>query len=104
MSNFIKYIDTLKISFSPFHSSPGTKSSRIFLSRVMTAKARLINPNLKLTTSLLSGQAPSQILVTYRDGKKLEISPDKSNMKIDDVLGLVNEHARKLQEKEEASS
>lgn len=96
---------------------------RLFLNRVNTNGARKVNPNIKINTNILSDPtAPSHIQVVYRkwtlfcskkyliltgeccigDGQKLAFEADK--MKISNILQVVNKHAKKLEEIEQAKS
>ncbi|CAG8440334.1 7642_t:CDS:2 [Funneliformis caledonium] len=94
----LKYINQVDIKFAPF--SPSAKSSRLFLARVMTDKARLANPGATINTTVLSdpNQDPT-INIIYRDGKKLTLRPGNKN--IDEVLYVVNKHLRRLKEEED---
>jgi len=58
---------------------------------------------LKIVTSSHAdiNKAPT-LSITYKDGKTLELQT--GDMKVNDVLRQVGKHARKLQEKEDASS
>ncbi|KAI9496286.1 hypothetical protein BDB00DRAFT_758817 [Zychaea mexicana] len=97
----MRHINDIKVSLSPFNTA--SKASRLFLNRVNTNEARKLNPALKITTTILSdAQAPSRIDVVYRDGKKLGLDTDK--LKIDNIVELVNKHAKKLEEVEQANS
>ncbi|KAL1927183.1 hypothetical protein VTP01DRAFT_5146 [Rhizomucor pusillus] len=97
----VRHINEIKVVLSPFNAA--SKSSRLFLNRVSTDKSRKANPNLKLVTNILTDtKAPSRIDVTYRDGKKLGLESDK--LKIDNILDLINKHARKLEEIEQANN
>ncbi|CAI2163721.1 17503_t:CDS:2 [Funneliformis geosporum] len=79
----LKYINQVDIKFAPFSQS--AKSSRLFLARVMTDKARLANPSATINTTVLSdpNQNPT-INIIYRDGKKLTLRPGNKN--IDDFV------------------
>ncbi|GBB90046.1 hypothetical protein RclHR1_16910004 [Rhizophagus clarus] len=91
----LKYINKVDIKFAPF--SPSAKSSRLFLARIMTDKARLANPNAIINTTVLSDpKEDSAISIIYRDGKKLYIRPGNKN--IDEVLNIVNKYLRRLKE------
>ncbi|CAI2161667.1 14030_t:CDS:2 [Funneliformis geosporum] len=94
----LKYINQVDIKFAPFSQS--AKSSRLFLARVMTDKARLANPSATINTTVLSdpNQNPT-INIIYRDGKKLTLRPGNKN--IDEVLYVVNKHLRRLKEEED---
>jgi len=96
----LKYINKVDIKFAPF--SPSAKSSRLFLARIMTDKARLVNPNAIINTTVLShpNEDPT-IDIIYRDGKKLHLR--SGNKSVDDVLYIVNKHLRKLKEEEDFS-
>ncbi|KAG0343034.1 39S ribosomal protein L44, mitochondrial [Podila humilis] len=96
-----KFLTQVKVTMAPF--SPASKSSKIFLSRIITNASLTANPTLKIVTSSHAdvNKAPS-ISVTYKDGKTLELQT--ADMKVNDVLRQVGKHARKLQEKEEASA
>ncbi|KAF9920673.1 39S ribosomal protein L44, mitochondrial [Linnemannia zychae] len=96
-----KFMTQVKVSMAPF--SPASKTAKIFLSRIVTNDALNVNPTMKIVTESHAdlNKAPS-IHITYKDGKTLELQPGE--MKIDDVLRQVGKHARKLQEKEDASS
>lgn len=79
-----------------------------------------MNPTIKIATDVLSDPtAPSKINVVYRksklnylyrnilinilgDGQKLALESDK--MKINNILQVVNKHAKKLEEIEQAKS
>lgn len=82
-----------------------------------------MNPTIKIATDVLSDPAaPSHIQVVYRkscqqserefkcilmsnfagDGQKLALDSDK--MKISNILQVVNKHAKKLEEIEQAKS
>jgi hypothetical protein len=94
------------------------------LNYVNTNGARKVNPTIKIATDVLSDPAaPSHIQVVYRkcesciccndmiaiikktvlgDGQKLALEGDK--MKINNILQVVNKHAKKLEEIEQAKS
>ncbi|RIB30817.1 hypothetical protein C2G38_2151570 [Gigaspora rosea] len=94
----LKYINQVDIKFAPF--SKASKSSRLFLNRIMTDKARLANPNAIINTVILSDvKKDPRINITYSDGKKIHIrAGDKT---IEHVLTIVNKHLRKLQDDED---
>ncbi|KAI8143318.1 hypothetical protein BJV82DRAFT_657253 [Fennellomyces sp. T-0311] len=108
----MRQINDIKVALSPFNKA--SKASRLFLNRVNTDEARKLNPALKITTTILNdAQAPSRIDVVYLrqrtkkdgrvgDGQKLGLDADK--LKIDNIVELVNKHAKKLDEAEQASS
>ncbi|RUP46008.1 hypothetical protein BC936DRAFT_147463 [Jimgerdemannia flammicorona] len=97
----MKHINEVKVTLAPF--SITAKSSRLFLARIMTDKARIANPALKVSTTILSDvDAKPSINVTYRDGKKLEVQAGEMN--IDSVIMIVNKHAKKLQEEQDATA
>ncbi|KAG2220411.1 hypothetical protein INT45_000636 [Circinella minor] len=97
----MRQINNVKVSLSPFNKA--SKASRLFLNRVNTDEARRANPALKITATMLNDvQAPSRIDVVYRDGKTLGLDSDK--LKIDNIVELVNKHAKKLEEAEQANS
>ncbi|RUS20987.1 hypothetical protein BC937DRAFT_93893 [Endogone sp. FLAS-F59071] len=101
MSKLMKHINEVKVTLTPFN--PNAKSSRLFLSRILTDEVKIDNPALKVSTSVMSDfNAIPSIHVTYRDGKKLDIHP--GDMKVNDVLTLVNKHAKKLQEEQDANA
>ncbi|KAI9360178.1 hypothetical protein BD770DRAFT_46673 [Pilaira anomala] len=98
---FMRQITEIKVALAPFNAA--SKSSRLFLNRVNTNGARKVNPTIKINTSILSDvNAPSHIQVVYRDGQKLALEADK--MKINNILQVVNKHAKKLEEIEQAKS
>ncbi|KAG0174035.1 hypothetical protein DFQ28_008897 [Apophysomyces sp. BC1034] len=97
----VKHITEVKLALSPFNIT--SKSSRLFLNRINTSESRKINPTIKINTSVLTDpKAPSTLQVIYRDGKQLDVKPD--NLKIDNILQLVNKHAKKLDEAEQAKA
>ncbi|ORY96512.1 hypothetical protein BCR43DRAFT_491822 [Syncephalastrum racemosum] len=97
----VRHITDIKVALAPFNKA--SKASRLFLNRLDTNDARKINPTMKISTSFLQDpKAASHIAVTYRDGKKLALDSDKLN--IDTILEVVNKHARKLEEVEQANS
>ncbi|KAG0359120.1 39S ribosomal protein L44, mitochondrial [Podila minutissima] len=100
-SSMSKFMTQVKVTMAPF--SPTSKASKIFLSRIITNDALAANPALKIVTSSHAdvNKAPT-ISVTYKDGKTLELQT--GDMKVNDVLRQVGKHARKLQEKEDASA
>lgn len=78
-------------------------SLRIFLSRIITSDSMAANPALKIVTDSHADVARgASISITYKDGKTLDLKTD--DMKVNDVLRQVGKHARKLQEKEDATS
>ncbi|KAF8985807.1 39S ribosomal protein L44, mitochondrial [Entomortierella lignicola] len=96
-----KFLTQVKVSMAPF--APSSKTAKIFLSRIITSDSVAANPALKIVTdSHADVSKPATINVTYKDGKTLNLKA--SDMKVDDVLRQVGKHARKLQEKEDASS
>ncbi|KAG0305868.1 39S ribosomal protein L44, mitochondrial [Dissophora globulifera] len=96
-----KFLTQVKVSMAPF--SPASKSAKIFLSRIITNDAIAANPALKIVTDSHADVSKSATIhVTYKDGKTLDINAGE--MKVNDVLRQVGKHARKLQEKEDASS
>ncbi|KAG0050885.1 39S ribosomal protein L44, mitochondrial [Gryganskiella cystojenkinii] len=96
-----KFMTQVKVTLAPF--SPASKTSKIFLSRIITSDALTANPALKIITeSHADVSKPPKITVTYKDGKTLDINAGE--MKVNDVLRQVGKHTRKLQEKEEASA
>ncbi|KAK3836453.1 MAG: hypothetical protein JOS17DRAFT_734227 [Linnemannia elongata] len=96
-----KFLTQVKVTMAPF--APASKSSKIFLSRIITNDAMAANPTLKIVTeSHADLNKPPVISVTYKDGKTLQLLT--GDMKVNDVLRQVGKHARKLQEKEEASA
>ncbi|KAI9320885.1 hypothetical protein BX666DRAFT_1851842 [Dichotomocladium elegans] len=98
---FLRHINEIKIAISPFNKA--SKASRLLLNRVNTDEARKLNPAIKITTQFLQdATAPSRVDVTYRDGKTLGLDSDKLN--IDNLVELVNKHAKKLEEAEQANS
>ncbi|KAI8638240.1 hypothetical protein BD408DRAFT_485688 [Parasitella parasitica] len=98
---FMKQITEIKVALSPFNAA--SKSSRLFLNHVNTNGARKVNPTIKIATDVLSDPvAPSRIQVVYRDGEKLALESDK--MKVGNILQVVNKHAKKLEEIEQANS
>ncbi|KAF9217727.1 hypothetical protein BGZ59_000645 [Podila verticillata] len=100
-SSMSKFMTQVKVTMAPF--SPTSKASKIFLSRIVTNDSLAANPTLKIVTSSHAdiNKAPT-LSVTYKDGKTLELQT--GDMKVNDVLRQVGKHARKLQEKEDASS
>jgi hypothetical protein len=73
------------------------------LSRIITSDSLAVNPTLKIVTdSHADVLKPATIHVTYKDGKTLDLKA--SEMKVNDVLRQVGKHARKLQEKEDATA
>ncbi|KAI9484124.1 MAG: hypothetical protein EXX96DRAFT_560997 [Benjaminiella poitrasii] len=98
---FMKQINEIKVALAPFNAA--SKSSRLFLNHMNTNSARKINPTIKINTTILNNPtAPSQIEVIYRDGQKITLEADK--MKINNILQVVNKHAKKLDEIEQANS
>ncbi|KAG0228243.1 39S ribosomal protein L44, mitochondrial [Actinomortierella wolfii] len=98
-SSLTRFLTNVKISMAPF--SPASKSSKIFLSRIVTSDAINANPTLKIVTDTHADvNKPPVLSVTYKDGKTLELQT--AEMNINDVLRQVGRHARKLQEKEDA--
>ncbi|KAF1802105.1 hypothetical protein V8B55DRAFT_1477043 [Mucor lusitanicus] len=98
---FMKQITEIKVALAPFNTA--SKSSRLFLNHVNTNSARKVNPTIKIATDVLSDPAaPSHIQVVYRDGQKIALDSDK--MKISNILQVVNKHAKKLEEIEQAKS
>ncbi|KAI8992258.1 hypothetical protein BDB01DRAFT_777743 [Pilobolus umbonatus] len=98
---FIKQIAEIKVAISPYNIA--SKSSRLFINHVNTNGARKLNPTLKLTTNILSNPtAPSKIEVVYRDGQKMALDTDK--MKIGSIVQVINKHAKKLEEIEQAKN
>ncbi|CDH52755.1 hypothetical protein RO3G_02175 [Lichtheimia corymbifera JMRC:FSU:9682] len=97
----VKQITEIKVALAPFNKA--SKASRLFLNRVNTDETRKINPAIKISTQFLQdAKAPSRIDVVYRDGKKMGLETDKMN--IDSLMELVNKHAKKLDEVEQANS
>ncbi|KAI9302949.1 hypothetical protein BJ944DRAFT_289761 [Cunninghamella echinulata] len=97
----MRHINEVKASLSPFNVA--SRSTRLLLNRINTNEARKANPALKINTIILNdAQAPSHIDIVYRDGNKLSVSPDKMN--IESLMLVVNKHAKKLEEKEQANS
>ncbi|KAF9954693.1 39S ribosomal protein L44, mitochondrial [Mortierella alpina] len=96
-----KFLTQVKVSMAPF--SPASKSAKIFLSRIVTNDAMAANPALKIVTQSHADvtKAP-QISIIYKDGKTLDLQTGE--MKVNDVLRQVGKHARKLQEKEDATA
>ncbi|KAF9925841.1 39S ribosomal protein L44, mitochondrial [Mortierella antarctica] len=96
-----KFLTQVKVSMAPF--SPASKSAKIFLSRIITNDSMAANPALKIVTQSHADvtKAP-QISITYKDGKTLDLQTGE--MKVNDVLRQVGKHARKLQEKEDATA
>ncbi|KAI8604283.1 hypothetical protein EDD21DRAFT_366676 [Dissophora ornata] len=96
-----KFLTQVKVSMAPF--SPSSKTAKIFLSRIITNDSLAANPALKIVTdSHADLTKPSTIQVTYKDGKTLELKTD--DIKVNDVLRQVGKHAKKLQEKEDATA
>ncbi|KAF9365679.1 hypothetical protein BGX34_009014 [Mortierella sp. NVP85] len=93
-----KFMTHIKVSMAPF--SPSSKTTKIFLSRIITNGSMAANPALKIVTdSHADISKPSTIHITYKDGKTLDLKTDE--MKINEVLRQVGKHAKKLQEKED---
>ncbi|GJJ76419.1 large subunit ribosomal protein L53 [Entomortierella parvispora] len=100
-ANMTRFLTQVKVTLAPF--APASKTSKIFLSRIITSDALAANPTLKIVTdSHADISKPPTISVTYKDGKTLDINA--GDMKVNDVLRQVGKHARKLQEKEEANA
>ncbi|KAG2172694.1 hypothetical protein INT43_000041 [Umbelopsis isabellina] len=98
---FFKHIAQVQVSMSPFNTA--SRSSRLFLNRVMTDAAKKANPSIKINTTMLSDpKAASKIDIAYRDGKKLSFQADE--YKIDSLVSMVNKHAKKLEEIEQANA
>ncbi|KAI8988134.1 hypothetical protein BDF20DRAFT_853968 [Mycotypha africana] len=98
---FMKQITEIKVALSPFNAA--SKSTRLFLTHVHTNNTRKINPTLKIATDVLADpKAPSQLKVTYRDGQKVALEPD--NLTINNILQIVNKHAKKLEDIEQANN
>ncbi|KAI1310806.1 39S ribosomal protein L44, mitochondrial [Mortierella claussenii] len=96
-----KFLTHIKVSMSPF--APSAKTAKIFLSRIVTNDAMAANPALSIITdSHADTSKPATIHITFKDGKILDLKAE--DMNINDVLRQVGKHARKLQEKEDASS
>ncbi|KAF9584960.1 hypothetical protein BGW38_004484 [Lunasporangiospora selenospora] len=95
-SSLAKFITQIKVSMAPF--SPASKTSKM-----VTKDAIAANPALKVVTESHADvdKAPT-LFVAYKDGKTLNL--ETGDMKINDVLRQVGKHARKLQEKEDASA
>ncbi|KAI8361735.1 hypothetical protein BD560DRAFT_404561 [Blakeslea trispora] len=98
---FMKQITEIKVALAPFNAA--SKSSRLFLNHVNTNSARKVNPTIKISTEVLSdAKAPSHIQIAYRDGQKLAFDSDK--LKINNIIQIVNKHAKKLEEIEQANN
>ncbi|KAF9185258.1 hypothetical protein BGZ51_008623 [Haplosporangium sp. Z 767] len=96
-----KFLTQIKVSMAPF--SPASKTSKIFLSRIITNDALAANPALKVILDSHADVTKAPLIsVTYKDGKTLDLQA--GDMKVNDVLRQVGKHARKLQEKEDATS
>ncbi|KAG0209958.1 39S ribosomal protein L44, mitochondrial [Mortierella sp. GBA30] len=96
-----KFLTQVKVSMAPF--SPASKTAKIFLSRIITNDSMSANPTLKIVSDLHADVSKAPLIsVTYKDGKTLDLQAGE--MKVNDVLRQVGKHARKLQEKEDASS
>ncbi|KAI8056298.1 uncharacterized protein B0P05DRAFT_591366 [Gilbertella persicaria] len=98
---FMKQITEVKVALAPFNIA--SKSSRLFLNHINTNAARKVNPSIKISTDILNDpKATSHIQVVYRDGQKLAFDADK--LKINNIIQVVNKHAKKLEEIEQANS
>ncbi|KAF9968084.1 39S ribosomal protein L44, mitochondrial [Mortierella alpina] len=96
-----KFLTQVKVSMAPF--SPASKSAKIFLSRIITNDSMTANPALKIVTQSHADVTKAPLIsVTYKDGKTLDLQTGE--MKVNDVLRQVGKHARKLQEKEDATA
>ncbi|KAK9766100.1 hypothetical protein K7432_005063 [Basidiobolus ranarum] len=96
----LKHIKEVKVHISPFNTK--SKSARLLLSRIVTNESKLSNPNCKIITNYLNdNNAPSNVQVTFRDGKQFDLR--SNDMKIDDILSIVQKHSKKLQELEDSS-
>ncbi|KAG0255380.1 hypothetical protein BG011_005170 [Mortierella polycephala] len=96
-----KFLTQIKVSMAPF--SPASKTAKIFLSRIVTNDALAVNPTLNVVMNSHADVTKAPLIsITYKDGKTLDLQA--GDMKVDDVLRQVGKHARKLQEKEDAST
>ncbi|KAF9565950.1 39S ribosomal protein L44, mitochondrial [Mortierella alpina] len=96
-----KFLTQVKVSMAPF--SPASKSAKIFLSRIITNDSLAANPALKIVTQSHADVSKAPLIsITYKDGKTLDLQ--SGEMKVNDVLRQVGKHARKLQEKEDATA
>ncbi|KAI8579626.1 hypothetical protein K450DRAFT_240728 [Umbelopsis ramanniana AG] len=96
-----KHINQVQVAMSPFNVS--SRSARLFLNRVQTDAARKASPGLKINTQVLSDPAAKSVIdIAYRDGKKLSFQADEYN--IDHIMNMVNKHAKKLEEIEQANA
>ncbi|CAO3572392.1 unnamed protein product [Mortierella alpina] len=96
-----KFLTQVKVSMAPF--SPASKSAKIFLSRIITNDSMAANPALKIVTQSHANVTKAPLIsITYKDGKTLDLQTGE--MKVNDVLRQVGKHARKLQEKEDATA
>ncbi|KAF9283866.1 39S ribosomal protein L44, mitochondrial [Mortierella alpina] len=96
-----KFLTQVKVSMAPF--SPASKSAKIFLSRIITNDSMAANPALKIVTQSHADVTKAPLIsITYKDGKTLDLQTGE--MKVNDVLRQVGKHARKLQEKEDATA
>ncbi|KAG1470424.1 hypothetical protein G6F56_002697 [Rhizopus delemar] len=98
---FMKQITEIKVALSPFNVA--SKSSRLFLNHITTDSSRKVNPTIKIVTDVLTDPtASSRINVAYRDGQKISLESDK--LKINNLIQVVNKHAKKLEEVEQANN
>ncbi|ORX58880.1 hypothetical protein DM01DRAFT_1381523 [Hesseltinella vesiculosa] len=96
-----RHINEIKVALSPFNLS--SKSAKLLLNRINTNEARKANANIKIISHVLNDpKAPSKIDVVYRDGNKLSVDSDQFN--IDSLVLLVNKHAKKLEEADQAKN
>ncbi|ORY03618.1 hypothetical protein K493DRAFT_206840 [Basidiobolus meristosporus CBS 931.73] len=96
----LKHIKEIKVHISPFNTK--SKSARLFLSRIITNESKESNPNCKVVTNYLTdNKAPSNVQVVFRDGKQFDLR--SNDMKIDDILTVVQKHSKKLQELEDSA-
>lgn len=95
-----KYIASVKAAIVPFQRN-GSKSSRLFLNLLMKESARQANTT-KIETIIEEDRKKKESLhIVYKDGKTLDLIGQ--DMKIDDLIHLVNAHSKVMSLKEQIS-
>lgn len=95
-----KYLAAVDAQILPF-SRKASKSTRLFLSLLMTDAAKQVNAT-KIKTNLQVPQDSQPTLkITYKDGKTLELDP--STLRISDLVNQVNAHSKSLSLKDQIS-
>lgn len=95
-----KYISSVKATIVPFQRK-GSKSTRLFLNLLMKESARQANAT-KIETIVQEDMKKKESLhIVYKDGKQMDLVGQ--DMKIDDLIRLVNTHSKVMSLKEQVS-